>query len=334
LKRLEKTEWIEPEKRDERRPVMRIPKAPRGGSLSFSLRQAGIGFPGVPLIRDLDLTVYRGERIGILGGNGSGKSTLVKTISGLLPLLSGRLDWGANNIVSHFAQEAEFDSPEMTVKDWIGSLNPSWDLYDIHSFAALFHFRQQDTDKKVGFLSGGEQSRLRFARLFSSPANVMLLDEPTNHLDIESREALEESLQGYAGTLVTVSHDIYFIKRVADRFFIIRNSRLEEIENLEGLAELLEDNSSRESRNGGGGSDWKAREGLSKNQIARLEKQIGEIEAKIEALEEEKLELNSLMQQGIDDHRKLAEMGTRFDQVDRELEELMDEWEQTHRKLE
>lgn len=333
LKRLKKTEWIELDRENERNPVMKIPAAPRGGALTFSLREAEIGFPGVSLISNLNLNIYRGERIGFLGGNGSGKSTLLKVIAGELPLLSGSLEWGSNNVLSHFTQEAHFVNPEMTVMDWIGALNPSWDLYDIYSFAALFHFRQQDTEKKISFLSGGERSRLRFARLFSSPANVMLLDEPTNHLDIDGREALEQALKGYNGTLLAISHDLFFMKQVTDRFFIIGNNSLQEIPNLDNLRELMEETSARETKNGRCGG-WKEKEGLSKNQIAKLEKTIRDTEKGIEKLEAEKMSLSRQMQQRIDDHRELAEIGTRFNEIEDELTALMAEWEETHGKLE
>ena len=333
LKRLKKTEWIELDRENERNPVMKIPAAPRGGALTFSLQEAEIGFPGVSLIRNVNLNIYRGERIGFLGGNGSGKSTLLKIIAGELPLLSGSLEWGSNNVLSHFTQEAYFVNPEMTVMDWIGALNPSWDLYDIYSFAALFHFKQQDTEKKISFLSGGERSRLRFARLFSSPANVMLLDEPTNHLDIEGREALEQALKGYNGTLLTISHDLFFMKQVTDRFFMIGNNSLQEIPNLANLGELMEDASARETRNGRG-AGWKENEGLSKNQIAKLEKTIRDTEKGIEKLESEKMALSRQMQQRIDDHRELVEIGIRFNEIEDELTALMAEWEETHCKLE
>jgi ATP-binding cassette subfamily F protein 3 len=335
LKQLRKTDWIEIDRdtsRQKKSMAIKIPPAPRGGAQTFSLRRAEIGFPGFSLINDLNLNVYRGERIGLLGGNGSGKSTLMKIIAGELPLLSGDLEWGSNNVISHFAQEARFDNPEMKVMDWIASLNPSWDLYDIYSFAALFHFRQQDTEKKIGVLSGGERSRLRFARLFSSPANVMLLDEPTNHLDIEGREALELALQGFQGTMIVISHDLYFMKQVAEKYFIIRNKTLCEIQDLDNLDELIADSPVRENSNGKS-AEWKDKEGLSKNQLARLEKIIREAEEEIEKLESEKLELSRKMQQGTDDHRELAEMGIRFEKIEEEESSLMAKWEAAHSKL-
>jgi ATP-binding cassette, subfamily F, member 3 len=333
LKQLKKTEWVEIDKENGRSSKIKIPDAPRGGALTFSLQEAEIGFPGVSLIENVNLNVYRGERIGFLGGNGCGKSTLLRIIAGELPLLAGSLEWGSNNVLSHFTQEAHFVNPEDTVMDWIGSLNPSWDLYDIYSFAALFHFRKQDTEKKISFLSGGERSRLRFARLFSSPANVMLLDEPTNHLDIEGREALEQALKGYNGTLLTISHDLYFMKQVTDRLFIIGNNTLQEIPDLDNLGELMEDSSARETKNGRS-KGRKGKEGLSKNQIAKLEKVIRDTETGIEKLESEKMELSRLMQQGIDDHKELAEIGIRFNHIEDELDDLMEKWEEAHGKLE
>lgn len=333
LKQLQKAEWIELDRKDDRRPAMKIPPAPRGGSLSFRIQDGTIGFPEVTLIEGASLEVYRGDRIGFIGGNGSGKSSLLKTISGRIPLLSGDLEWGSNNIPSYFAQEANFDSPDMTVMEWISSLNPSWDLFDIYSFAALFHFRREETEKKISFLSGGERSRLRFARLFSSPANVMLLDEPTNHLDIESREALESSLREYSGTLVVVSHDIYFMKQVAEKFYVIRNGGLEETAGLDNLGELFEETEG-SGKKSHGGKDWKSREGLSKNQIARLERKISDTEEKIERLEAEKKELGARVQQGIEDHRELARIGERFDEIESEMASILEEWEEAHRQLE
>ncbi len=333
LKQLKKTVWVEKHHVEDRSPVMRIPPAPRGGALAFSLQEAEIGFPDVSLVKDLNLNLYRGERIGLLGGNGCGKSTLLKTVAGELPLLSGGLEWGANNVISYFAQEADFTSPEMTVMDWIGSLNPAWDLYDIFSFAALFHFSQQDTEKKISFLSGGERSRLRFARLFSSPANVMLLDEPTNHLDIESREALEQSLKGYNGTLLVVSHDLYFMKQTVDRFFMIRENGLVEIKELDALVEILDETSDKGNKNGNT-RDWKEKPVLSKNQVAKLEKRVQNAEKEIERLESEKMELSLKMQQGSPDHRELAEMGERFNRIEEELTGFMEEWENAHSQLE
>ncbi len=181
-------------------------------------------------------------------------------------------------------------------------------------------------------LSGGARCRLRFARLFSSPANVMLLDEPTNHLDIEGREALELALQGYQGTLIVISHDLYFMKQVSEKYFIIRNKTLSEIEDLDNLDELIGDSPSRENSNGKS-TEWKEKEGLSKNQVARLEKIIRDTEEAIEKLETEKLELSRKMQQGTDDHRELAEMGIRFEKIEEEESSLMAEWEAAHGKL-
>ena len=333
LKRLKKTVWVEKGPGEERAPAMKIPPAPRGGSLAFSLQDSEIGFPGVSLVRDLNISLYRGDRVGLLGGNGSGKSTLLRTVAGELPLISGNLEWGANNVTSYFAQEADFGSADMTVMEWIGSLNHAWDLYDIYSFAALFHFSQEDTEKRIGFLSGGERSRLRFARLFSCPANVMLLDEPTNHLDIESREALEKSLRDYDGTLLVVSHDIYFMKQTVERFYLIRDEGLEEIRDLDDLAGLLEDKNSRETRENGG-REWKEKPGLSKNQITRLKGIIKKAEENIERLEAEKVELSRRMQQGSDGHQELAEMGRRFNRIEEELAELMEKWEEAHGQLE
>src|SRR5690606_27622740 len=115
----------------------------------------------------------------------------------------------------------------------------SWTDQEIRSFGALFLFRGEDVFQKISSLSGGERSRLSLARLFSKPSNLLLLDEPTNHLDIQSRQVLEEALARYDGSIVLVSHDLHFVREVADHFHLIQDRRLSSVDNLHLLSQLL-----------------------------------------------------------------------------------------------
>ena len=239
-KQLGRTEWLSRPGDSETGPSIGIPEAGRGGALSFEISDATIGYPQDPLIDDVNLRLMRGERLGILGGNGSGKTTLIRTIIGELGPLEGTVDWGENNVHAYFAQETRLADPEETVLQYLARVNPAWNDLEIRKFAATFLFRSEDVQKTTSMLSGGELSRLGLARLFSRPSNVLLLDEPTNHLDIHSREALEEGLKNFGGTLVVISHDLYFLRRIVDRFVLIRNRQLLHFSRMEDMTQAIE----------------------------------------------------------------------------------------------
>src|SRR5690606_32742277 len=175
----------------------------------------------------------------VLGGNGSGKSTFLKTLIGEIPLLAGRIHWGVNCVPAYFSQKNDFGDEDASVFDVLSQQLESWTDQEIRSFGALFLFRGEDVFQKISSLSGGERSRLSLARLFSKPSNLLLLDEPTNHLDIQSRQVLEEALARYDGSIVLVSHDLHFVREVADHFLLIQDRRLSSVDNLHLLSQLL-----------------------------------------------------------------------------------------------
>jgi ABC transport system ATP-binding/permease protein len=190
----------------------------RSGKLVAELRNVSKGFDGRTVVRDLDLRVMRGDRLGLVGPNGAGKSTLLKLIVGTLEPDAGEVRLGTQLNVAYFDQlRAQLDldaTVAATVSpnsDWVGEGEAR---RHVVSYLADFLFPAQRVDSPVRMLSGGERNRLLLARLFSRPANVLVMDEPTNDLDIESLELLEQTLQDYPGTLLLVSHDRTFLDNV------------------------------------------------------------------------------------------------------------------------
>jgi ABC transport system ATP-binding/permease protein len=190
----------------------------RSGKLVAELRGVSKGFAGRPIVKELDLLVSRGDRLGLVGANGAGKTTLLKLILGTLEPDAGTVRTGTNVQPAYFDQMREALDPEKTVMETIA---PGSDWVElgggrkhVMSYLGDFLFPPRRAHSPVRMLSGGERNRLLLARLFARPANVLVLDEPTNDLDIESLELLEAALQDYDGTLLLVSHDRAFLDNV------------------------------------------------------------------------------------------------------------------------
>ncbi len=202
--------------------------APRGIKIKFSetvasgnevLRAKGLsmGFGDRQLFSGVDFLIKKDERVFFVGPNGCGKSTLIRLILGKLRPTGGFVEAGYNVQIGYYDQENQNLDENKTVLEELWSTYPNMNESDIRSTLAAFRFLYEDTEKTVRVLSGGERARLTLAKLMLSKINVLVLDEPTNHLDINSREALEEAIEAFDGTVVTVSHDRYFIDRLATR---------------------------------------------------------------------------------------------------------------------
>ncbi|HEU4403505.1 MAG TPA: ABC-F family ATP-binding cassette domain-containing protein [Candidatus Polarisedimenticolia bacterium] len=179
------------------------------------------------VLKGLDLEIWRGDRIALVGPNGCGKSTLLQVVAGRLPADAGTLEIGDKVVLHYFAQHVlETLTRGRTVLEEMQAWSPSKAPGQLRSLLGIFQFSGDDVFKKVEVLSGGEKNRLALARLTLDPGNFLLLDEPTNHLDLPTREALEDALAGFGGTLLFVSHDRYFINRVATRVAAFRDGRL------------------------------------------------------------------------------------------------------------
>ncbi len=198
-------------------------KAVRSGNDVLDVKKLAVGFGSENLFSDLSFSVKRGERLIIAGPNGCGKSTLLKTLLGKLSPRTGRVEFGYNVHVGYYDQENQNLSPDKTVLDELWDAYPTIGRKELFSVLAVFMFRGEDVEKTVSVLSGGERARLTLAKLILSKVNVLILDEPTNHLDIDSREALENALEAFEGTVIAVSHDRYFIRRLATRILSLEN---------------------------------------------------------------------------------------------------------------
>jgi ATP-binding cassette subfamily F protein 3 len=203
------------------------------GQTVLSTQKLVVGFPGNPklstepreLVKVADLELLREDRVGLLGPNGSGKTTLLRTIIGELQPLSGQVQLGHNVHIGYYSQTHAGLNPDATIIEEIREVSVLSDV-GVRSFLGRFLFSGDDVFKTVGSLSGGERSRVALAKLTLQGANLLVLDEPTNHLDLQSRQFLEEILGEYEGTLLFVSHDRYFIDRLATKIWVIEDGVL------------------------------------------------------------------------------------------------------------
>ncbi|HKQ49266.1 MAG TPA: ABC-F family ATP-binding cassette domain-containing protein [Phycisphaerae bacterium] len=200
---------------------LRLKSDERGGDMVIRCEKATKAFGDVVLIRDLDFEMTRGEKIGIIGPNGVGKTTLLRMLLGQTPPTGGKVRLFENLRVGYYDQEHRDLDESLTVLEAVRAVRPEMSEGQARSFLALFLFRGEEVFKRVGSLSGGEQSRVLLARLVWQSPQMLILDEPTNHLDIPAREALEEALTHYTGSILAVSHDRYFLDRVAERLLVL-----------------------------------------------------------------------------------------------------------------
>jgi ATP-binding cassette, subfamily F, member 3 len=219
LGRLERVDAV---RADQASGDFRLQDIERAGTHVLTVNDASIGYGDRALARDINLILRRGECLGVIGPNGSGKTTFLKTILGKIPALSGEFRWGSKVEIGYYAQQLEdLDERNEIIMELRRVAPSSATAGELRSFLAKFLFSGDDVYKHVRDLSGGEKGRLALAKLIYSGVNVLVLDEPTNHLDIPSREALEEALEAYEGTIVTISHDRFFLDRVATQILAL-----------------------------------------------------------------------------------------------------------------
>src|SRR3954471_24826052 len=227
-KMLAKLDEAERPETDETLANFKLDAGPRSGAIALTSDRLTAGFPaGRGIVNNLTMTIRRGERYAIMGPNGSGKSTLLKTFAGRLQPLAGTISYGHNVQVGYYDQTLGDLNPNGVVIDAIWNLDRLKTELEMRSYLAQFSFFDDDVFKKTRDLSGGEKGRLALAKIMYVGATLMLLDEPTNHLDVYTREALEEALEAYTGALVVVSHDRYFIDRVAENVILVEDGAAE-----------------------------------------------------------------------------------------------------------
>lgn len=258
------------------------------------------------LVDEVSFDVRRGEKIGIIGDNGIGKSTLLRIIQEKLPH-KGIVRWNSNVKISYFEQESTNLNRELTVMEELHSRYPSLSELEVRSLLAQVRLVGENVFKETGVISGGERAKLCFAIMMQEHGNVLILDEPTNHLDLSTKEAIEEALEEYTGTIIFVSHDRYLLSKIADRLIeltdggyrchnfgfekyldVLREEqseqkRVADEEKRQRAAEAAKEKSEKNYRS----KQQRSADAARKNEMRRLEKEIDELQAKIDALTEE-----------------------------------------------
>lgn len=192
-----------------------LKKVERTGNNVLTTEDLAIGYGEKVLARGINISLHRGGVLGVIGGNGTGKTTLLRTLLGEIRELDGRIAWGTKTNIGYYSQSLGDLHDGNDVISELRRVAPLVESGELRSFLARFLFFGEDIEKKVRDLSGGEKGRLALAKLIYSQKNVLILDEPTNHLDIPAREALESALDEYPGTVITVSHDRFFLDKIA-----------------------------------------------------------------------------------------------------------------------
>lgn len=214
LKQIERMDKVfKPDKADTKTFKINFPNFLESGKVVLSVLDLKFGYKYA--LGKASFTLNRGDRLGVIGANGTGKSTLLKTIMGIIPKIGGSYSMGINVIPAYYDQQFSTFLPQDTVYEAFKKEFPLMNDYEIRSSLARFLFGSEDIDKKIMVLSGGEKVRLQLAIVVFKKANLLILDEPTNHLDILSKEKLEDVLKSYPGTIIFVSHDRYFVKKIA-----------------------------------------------------------------------------------------------------------------------
>ena len=226
IKKLEKTERIEIDQDEHSRMKIRFPLSVEPGKWVLELENVGKSFGEKRIFSEISITVGRAEKIALLGPNGVGKSTLLKMIMAKLEG-EGQVRYGHNVNITYFAQDqAEKLNPTKTVFPTVDDIATGEIRKNLRTILGAFLFSGEDTEKKVGVLSGGERTRLALCQLLLSPSNFLILDEPTNHLDLQSKEVLKQALLHYEGTFIVVSHDREFLEGLTNRIWDIEKGML------------------------------------------------------------------------------------------------------------
>ena len=303
------------------------------------------------VLENINLNIYRGERIALVGANGAGKTTFTRLIAGELQAQLGAVKIGTRTAIGYYAQH-QVDALDLTatVYDEVAAhIAPNF-MPKIRNILGLFQLRGDDVFKRVGVLSGGEKARVSLAKILLAPVNFLIMDEPTNHLDLASREALEQALAGYDGTLLIISHDRYFLDKLVHRVLEISDHHIKEYEGnysdylSRRESEQQQDNPWPDKPKGNNGSrktkeqkrvEAEARQAISKDRN-RLTREIESLELQIESLENKKAEIENQMaepetyqQTGL-----AASLPYEYERVKDELQRCYDRWEKAQVELE
>ena len=335
-KQLEKMERLDKPEAGKKSANMTFQSEKTSGNVVLTVEDAAIGYDGEILSQPINLDLRKMNAVAIVGPNGIGKSTFIKSIVDQIPFIKGEKRFGANVELGYYDQTQSKLTPSNTVLDELWNDFKLTPEVEIRNRLGAFLFSGDDVKKSVGMLSGGERARLLLAKLSMENNNFLILDEPTNHLDIDSKEVLENALIDFDGTLLFVSHDRYFINRVATHvlelsengstlylgdydYYVEKKAEVE-------VSQTEETSTSNQTKEASPVNDYQAQKESQKEarklmrQIENLEAEIEELETQSQAISEQMLETN--------DAEKLMELQAELDKISHRQEEAMLEWEE------
>ena len=344
-KQLEKMQRLDKPQAGSKSANMTFQSEKPSGNVVLTITDAAIGYEDQILSQPISLDVKKFDAIAIVGPNGIGKTTLLKSVIGQIPFIKGQSTYGANVAVGYYDQTQSKLTRTNTVLDELWNDFPNRPELDIRNRLGAFLFSGDDVKKSVAMLSGGEKARLLLAKLSMENNNFLILDEPTNHLDIDSKEVLENALIDFDGTLLFVSHDRYFINRLATKvleisetgstlylgdydYYLEKKAELEELERQKQAKVNLTSLKAAEPVTNG-----YQQQKESQKEIRKITRRIQQIEDQLTMMEAKEVELSQAMA-STNDASQLMDLQNQLDQLSQEQEELMEEWEVLSQGLE
>ncbi|HGQ6761294.1 TPA: ABC-F family ATP-binding cassette domain-containing protein [Streptococcus pneumoniae] len=335
-KQLEKMERLDKPEAGKKAANMTFQSEKTSGNVVLTVENTAIGYDGEVLSQPINLDLRKMNAVAIVGPNGIGKSTFIKSIVDQIPFIKGKKRFGANVEVGYYDQTQSKLTPSNTVLDELWNDFKLTPEVEIRNRLGAFLFSGDDVKKSVGMLSGGEKARLLLAKLSMENNNFLILDEPTNHLDIDSKEVLENALIDFDGTLLFVSHDRYFINRVATHvlelsengstlylgdydYYVEKKATAE-------MSQTEEASTSNQAKEASPVNDYQAQK-ESQKEVRKLMRQIESLEAEIEELESQSQAISEQMLE-TNDADKLMELQAELDKISHRQEEAMLEWEE------
>ncbi|MUO32747.1 ABC-F family ATP-binding cassette domain-containing protein [Enterococcus gallinarum] len=344
-KQLEKMERLDRPQGDEKSANFLFSISKPSGNVVMQVANAAIGYQETVLSEPIDLDVRRKDAIALVGPNGIGKSTLLKSLIHKIPLIRGDVHLGANVSIGYYDQtQSDLHSTKTILKE-LWDEHPTTPEVEIRTILGSFLFSGEDVEKPITLLSGGEKARVALAKLAMDHDNFLILDEPTNHLDIDSKEVLENALIDYEGTLLFVSHDRYFINRIATKVIELSETgsklylgdydyyvekKLEETE----LAAMQQSDVQEKAISQGKQSFFQSKE--QQKAIRSLQRKVTQIEADLAKIEAELEEIEQAMTlpDALNDHVRLSSLNQAMETAQATQEQLMEAWENTSLELE
>ena len=356
LKKIEQMTIIEkPEKYDLKTFYANFDIKTQSGKNVLKVEKLQIGYEKP--IAEVTFELFKGQKLAIIGENGTGKSTLLKTLNGNIPEIGGQFEYGYHVQKEYFDQQLEFLNPENTILEEITEVFPELTTTQIRTLLGTFLFSGEDVFKKINVLSGGERARLQLCKILKKQPNLLLLDEPTNHMDIVGKESLENILKEYTGTLIFVSHDRYFVNKIANCILEFSNEKVtfhnmnyqeyleskqkNEEEYFNDKEKRILNNSENKNYLKSGYSQKEIKSTNSKNEYYlekernKIKNKIKKIESEIEQKENEIKEIEKEMQKEeiSSDYLKLNELQETKQKLNKEIEKKMTEWEELNENL-